>query len=57
MKNINLPSLILAMLVVASFLASAVAIGYRNYWLTGLSMLIGFLIMFIGIRKKTKNAG
>lgn len=55
MKKIHIPSLVLAVLVITSFLAAAVAIGYRNYSLTGISMLIGFIFMFFGIKRKKRR--
>ncbi|WP_077622152.1 DUF5325 family protein [Sediminibacillus massiliensis] len=55
MKKIQFPMLVLAMLVIFSFLAVGVAIGFRNYWLTAFFFFMGFAIMGYGLSLKRKK--
>lgn len=57
MKKVNFMFLGLAVLVIVSFLAVAVAIGYRNYMLAGMFTLSGFAIMGFGISRKKRKDG
>jgi len=43
---------LLAILVVSCFIASAIVISYRNYWLFTLFLLGGFLLISYGIKLK-----
>ncbi|SDL78274.1 DUF5325 family protein [Sediminibacillus halophilus] len=52
MKKIQLPMLLLAVLVIASFVAAGVAIGFRNYLWMVLFILAGFLLMGLGLARK-----
>ncbi|GGB63599.1 hypothetical protein F3157_06895 [Virgibacillus dakarensis] len=57
MKNINLPMLLLATLVIAMFLAVGVAISYHNIWFVLLFILLGFATMGLGLTIKRKRSG
>ncbi|RPF56133.1 DUF5325 family protein [Aquisalibacillus elongatus] len=48
----NQKMFILAVLVVLCFVAAAIIISYRNYWLMGLSLLLGFSLMGLGFKLK-----
>lgn len=54
MKNINVPMLLLAFLVILMFVAVGVAIAFRNIWLILLFLLLGFAIMGFGLSLKRK---
>ncbi|HZW68832.1 MAG TPA: DUF5325 family protein [Pseudogracilibacillus sp.] len=57
MKKINFPMLMLAILIVAMFSLVGVAVNYANFWLMGLFLLLGFLLMGFGIKiKKNRQA-
>ncbi|QTM99291.1 hypothetical protein ERJ70_08225 [Sediminibacillus dalangtanensis] len=55
MKKIQLPMLLLAVLVIASFVAAGVAIGFRNYLWMVLFILAGFLLMGFGLARKRRR--
>ncbi|WP_026570494.1 MULTISPECIES: DUF5325 family protein [Sediminibacillus] len=55
MKKIQLPMLLLAVLVIASFVAAGIAIGFRNYLLMVLFILAGFLLMGFGLARKRRR--
>ncbi|GLO65865.1 MULTISPECIES: DUF5325 family protein [Oceanobacillus] len=56
MKNINLPMLLLAFLVVLMFILVGLSIAFRNIWFILLFILIGFGIFGIVMaRKKGKQ--
>ncbi|HLR80338.1 MAG TPA: DUF5325 family protein [Bacillota bacterium] len=54
-KEINIPMLLLAMLVIAMFIAVGVAISYQNIWLILLFLVLGFAFMSFGLSLKRKN--
>ncbi|WP_053219803.1 DUF5325 family protein [Virgibacillus senegalensis] len=55
MKKIQLPMLLLALLVISSFVAAGIAIGFRNYLWMVLFILAGFLLMGAGLTRKRKK--
>ncbi|BAC13379.1 DUF5325 family protein [Oceanobacillus iheyensis] len=56
MKNINLPMLLLAFLVVLMFILVGLSIAFRNIWFILLFILLGFGIFGIVLsRKKGKK--
>lgn len=55
MKQINLPMLALAMLVIFMFVAVGIAISLQNIWLIAIFSLAGFAIMGFGLSLKRKN--
>ncbi|HEX6595266.1 MAG TPA: DUF5325 family protein [Bacillota bacterium] len=55
LKEINVPMLLLAMLVIAMFIAVGIAVSYQNIWLILLFLALGFLFMGYGISLKKKN--
>lgn len=55
MKNINLPMLLLALLVILVFSAVGIAIAFRNIWAIFLLLLLGFAIMGFGISLKKRK--
>lgn len=52
MKHIDIPMLLLAILVIAMFSLAGIAIHYANFWLLGLFVFLGFVLMAFGIRIK-----
>ncbi len=54
MKKLQAFMLLLAVLVIFSFVLVGVAIGYRNYLLAFLFSLAGFFIMGAGLARKRK---
>lgn len=55
MKQINLPMLALAMLVIFMFVAVGIAISLQNIWLISIFSLAGFAIMGFGLSLKRRN--
>lgn len=55
MKNINLPMLLLAILVITMFSATGVAISHSSMWGIILSLLLGFALMGYGLSLKRKS--
>lgn len=55
MKNINIPMLLLAFLVILSFIAVGLAIAFRNIWFILFFILLGFALMGYGISLKRKR--
>lgn len=56
MKNINIPSLLLAILVVSMFCLVGIAISYHNYWLSLIFLILGFLFMGYGLAVKRRKS-
>jgi len=54
MKNINIPMLLLALLVVSLFSSVGVALAYRNILAIIILFLLGFVVMAYGISLKKK---
>jgi uncharacterized membrane protein len=55
MKQINIPALLLAFLVVLMFVGVGFAIALRNVWLILLFIILGFSIMGSGIAFKKRK--
>ncbi|WP_042145083.1 DUF5325 family protein [Paucisalibacillus sp. EB02] len=55
MKNVNIPALLLALLVVSMFIGVGFAIALRSIWLILLFITLGFGIMGAGIANKRKS--
>jgi len=55
MKNINVPTLLLAILVVSMFCLVGIAMFYENFLFMILFTLLGFLIMGYGLVLKRKR--
>ncbi|GAA0613391.1 hypothetical protein GCM10009001_33290 [Virgibacillus siamensis] len=55
MKNINIPMLLLATLVILMFVLVGIAISYRNIWFVLLFILLGFAFMGFGLSLKRKR--
>jgi uncharacterized membrane protein len=55
MKQINIPALLLAFLVVLMFVGVGFAIALRNVWLILLFIILGFSIMGSGIAYKKRK--
>lgn len=55
MKNINIPMLLLASLVILMFLAVGVSIAFRNIWFILLFILLGFGFMGYGLSLKRRK--
>jgi hypothetical protein len=55
MRNINIPALLLALLVISMFIGVGFAIALRSIWLILLFIALGFGIMGAGIAKKRKS--
>ncbi|MEN1967014.1 DUF5325 family protein [Lentibacillus sp. N15] len=56
MQKINFPMLLLAILVIAMFVAVGIAISYQNIWYVLLFMILGFAIMGLGLTIKRKRS-
>lgn len=56
MKNINVPMLLLAILVVAMFFLVGLAIAFRNIWFILLFLILGFAIFGYGLSLKKKES-
>ena len=56
MKSINIPMLLLAILVIAMFVAVGVAIAFRDIWFILLFLVLGFCIMGFGLSLKRKKS-
>lgn len=54
MKNINIPMLLLALLVISLFSGVGVALAYRNIFAMIICFLLGFAAMGYGISLKRK---
>jgi CHASE2 domain-containing sensor protein len=54
-KNVNIPMLLLATLVIISFVGVGFAIALRNVWLIVLFIMLGFSAMGYGISLKKKK--
>ncbi|WP_026905982.1 DUF5325 family protein [Paucisalibacillus globulus] len=57
MRNVNIPALLLALLVVSMFIGVGFAIALRSIGLILLFILLGFGIMGAGIANKKKKSG
>lgn len=55
MKQIDIPMLLLALLVVSMFALSGIVIYYGNFWLVTLCLLLGFVFMGVGLTIKRKR--
>ncbi|MDC3412786.1 YlaF family protein [Aquibacillus sp. 3ASR75-11] len=55
MKKIQFPMLLLAFLVILSYMLVGVAIGYRNYILAIFFVVLGFVLMGFGLARKRRN--
>lgn len=55
MKNMDWPLLLLAILVVAMFVAVGYAVALRNVWLIILFIVLGFALMGYGLSLKRKR--
>ncbi|GAB4072295.1 hypothetical protein GCM10028778_02260 [Barrientosiimonas marina] len=55
MKNINIPMLLLATLVILMFVLVGIAIAFRNIWLILLFILLGCAFMGFGITLKRRR--
>lgn len=56
MKNINVPMLFLAILVVAMFFLVGLAIAFRNIWFILLFLILGFAIFGYGLSLKKEES-
>lgn len=55
MKNINIPMLLLALLVISLFSGVGIALAYRNIFAIIICFLLGFATMGYGISLKRKS--
>ncbi|WP_175631876.1 DUF5325 family protein [Virgibacillus siamensis] len=55
MKNINIPMLLLATLVILMFVLVGISIAYRNIWFVLLFIILGFAFMGYGLSLKRKR--
>ncbi|MBP1948759.1 MULTISPECIES: DUF5325 family protein [Virgibacillus] len=55
MKNINIPMLSLATLVILMFVLVGISIAFRNIWFVLLFILLGFGFMGYGLSLKRKR--
>ncbi|MFC4556973.1 DUF5325 family protein [Virgibacillus kekensis] len=55
MKNINIPMLLLATLVILMFILVGIAIAFRNVWFVLLFIILGFAFMGYGLSLKRKK--
>jgi len=55
MKDINIPALILAVIVVAMFCLVGVMVAYGNFLWMGIFFISGIALMGFGIYLKVKN--
>lgn len=55
MKNINIPMLLLAFLVILMFSAVGIAIAFRKMWAIVILSMLGFSMMGYGISLKRKH--
>lgn len=55
MKNVNIPMLLLALLVIIIFSAAGVAIAFRSLFAIIASLVLAFLMMGYGISLKRKR--
>lgn len=56
MKKVNLPMLLLAILVIAMFIAVGFGIALRSIWLVLLFTVMGFLLMGFGLSIKRRKS-
>ncbi|WP_159462015.1 DUF5325 family protein [Salirhabdus sp. Marseille-P4669] len=52
--NPKMIMMIMTILVVLSFCSVGITIGLRNYWLSGILFILGFILMGLGLRIKKK---
>lgn len=55
MRNIQFIPLLLALLVIASFSATGIGIAMKNTTMIFATIILGFAIMGIGLRRKRKR--
>ncbi len=55
MKNINVPMLLLALLVISLFSGVGIALAYQNIFAMIICFLLGFTVMGYGISLKKKT--
>ena len=55
MKQLNVPMLLLATLVILMFALAGIAVAFRNIWLVILFMICGFIFMGYGLYVKRRK--